>query len=161
MAIGPAVTSFFSNPICSLVSKTYSSIVDAVDGLFSQLEKYSFGSEGVVAKFSVPVIKESLAKGLNAGMSSNPIAKTRNAVVGAMRAVISSYEKEELTVADLIALELGRVLSGVNLLADGKQVSVTYYEVDACGLLVNASEEYDEDKNVTSLMWTIPLGTLS
>ena len=94
-------------------------------------------------------------------MSSNPIAKTRNAVVGAMRAVISSYEKEELTVADLIALELGRVLSGVNVLADGKQVSVTYYEVDACGLLVNASEEYDEDKNVTSLMWTIPLGTLS
>lgn len=163
MTIGPVTPFLFLILICLLVPNTYSSIVDAVDGLFSQVEKYSFGSEGVVAKFSVPVIKESLAKGLNAGMSSNPIAKTRNAVVGAMRAVISSYDgdKEKLTVADLIALELGKALGGVNVLADGKKVTTTYYEVDGCGSLINTTEEYDKDKNVTSLMWTIPLGTVS
>ena len=72
MTIGPVTPFLFLILICLLVPNTYSSIVDAVDGLFSQVEKYSFGSEGVVAKFSVPVIKESLAKGLNAGMSSNP-----------------------------------------------------------------------------------------
>lgn len=135
----------------------YRAIVKAVDGLFSEVEKYSFGKNGVISKFSAPVVKTSLADGLNAGKSSNPISKTRNAVIGAMRAVIDSHKDDsgDLTVADLIADGLNEVLSEINVLAD--VVEVSYYEVDADGT-VNKFDDYDREKNITSLMWTIPLG---
>jgi hypothetical protein len=142
---------------CS-ISCRYRAIVKAVDGLFSQVEKFSFGKNGVVSKFSAPVVATSLANGLNAGKSSNPISKTRNAVVGAMRGVIDSYNDEsgDLTVADLIAMGLNDVLNEINVLVD--DVTTTYFEVDAEGIVSNYSD-YDREKNITSLMWTIPLGT--
>ena len=108
------------------------------------------------------MVKTSLSDGLNAGKSSNPIAKTRNAVVGAMRGVINSYKStadgDNLTVADIIASELSNVLRGIDVLAEGKNVETTYYEVDTNGI-VKKYAEYDKEKNIKSLMWTIPLGT--
>ena len=95
------------------------------------------------------------------GTSSNPIAKTRNAVVGAMRAVIDSYDSAaegDLTVADIIADQLGEVLRGIDVLQNDKTVTVTYYEVNECGTITNEAEYYDKEKKITSLMWTIPLG---
>ena len=135
----------------------YRAIVKAVDGLFSEVEKYSFGKNGVISKFSAPVVKTSRADGLNAGKSSNPISKTRNAVIGAMRAVIDSYKDDngDLTVADLIALGLSEVLSEINVLAS--DVETSYYEVDEDGTVIK-NDDYDREKNITSLMWTIPLG---
>jgi hypothetical protein len=135
-------------------------IVGAVDGLFSEVEKYSFGPNGVISKFSAPVVKTSLSDGLNAGKSSNPIAKTRNAVVGAMRGVIGSYKSTDdsnsLTVADIIAFGLSDVLRKIDVLAGGRNVETTYYEV--VNGTIKKYDEYDRKKNITSLMWTIPLG---
>jgi len=125
------------------------------------VEEWSYGSKGVLAKFSAPIIGESLPKALDAGKSSNPIAKTRNAVVGAMRTVIDSYDNAaegEFTVADLIAFGLRDVLSGIDVLQDDKSITTTYYEVDECGTIIHESEQYDKEKKIKSLMWTIPLG---
>ncbi len=135
--------------------------MSAVDGLLSEVEKYSFGRNGVISKFSAPVVKTSLSDGLNAGKSSNPIAKTRNAVVGAMRGVMESYKSTDgnsLTVADIIASGLSDVLRDIDVLAAGKKVETTYYEVDASNAMVEKYTEYDKKKNIKSLMWTIPLG---
>jgi hypothetical protein len=136
--------------------------VSAVDGILSEVEKYSFGRNGVISKFSAPVVKTSLSDGLNAGKSSNPIAKTRNAVIGAMRGVMESYkstdESNSLTVADIIASGLSDVLRDIEVLAAGKKVETTYYEVDASNAMVKKYTEYDKKKNIKSLMWTIPLG---
>jgi hypothetical protein len=124
------------------------------------MEKYSFGDKGIISKFNVPVIKQSLSKGLNAGTSSNPIAKTRNAIVGAMREVIDGYDEDDsdLTVADLLSIGFNKVLRGIDVLAAEKSVTTTYYEVDDCGAFVGESTEYDKEKRITSLMWTVPLG---
>ncbi len=126
------------------------------------MEEWSYGRKGVLSKFSAPIIGDALPKALNAGKSSNPIAKTRNAVVGAMRGVIDGYnDADESTVADIIASTLDKVLSGIDVLQADKSVTVTYYEVNECGNIVVESEVYDKEdkgKNITSLMWTIPLG---
>ncbi len=113
-----------------------------------------------MSKFNVPIIKESLSKSLNAGTSSNPIAKTRNAIVGALRGVIGSYDEDDRnsTVADLISLGLEQALRGIDVLAAGQKVTTTYYEVDECGAFVGQSGAYEKDKRITSLMWTVPLG---
>lgn len=75
-----------------------------------------------------------------------------------MRGVIDSYNDDsgDLTVADLIAMGLNDILNEINVLVD--DVTTTYYEVDAEGIVSNYSD-YDREKNITSLMWTIPLGT--
>lgn len=79
-----------------------------------------------------------------------------------MRGVINSYESnnesDSLTVADIIASELSNVLRGIDVLAEEKIVEITYYDVDANGI-VKKYAEYDKEKNIKSLMWTIPLGT--
>ncbi len=146
--------------ICCLNGWYNSSIIDSVDDIFINLEKYSLGDQGVVSKFSVPIIKQSLSKPLGAGTRSNPIAKTRNAVVGALRGVIGSYDEDDsdLTIADLISLGLDQALRGINVLSAGQKVTTTYYEVDECGAFVGQSGEYDKEKRITSLMWTVPLG---
>ena len=125
------------------------------------MEEYSYGSKGVISKFSVPIIGDSLSKALGAGKSSNPIAKTRNAIVGAMQAVIDSHDDNtegDLTVADLIAFGIGDVLSGIGVLQADTSVTTTYYEVDECGTIINETQQYDKEKKIKSLMWTIPLG---
>lgn len=101
--------------ICCFHGWYNSSIINSIDGLLSQLEKYSFGDNGVVSKYSVPIIKESLSKALDAGTSSNPIAKTRNAIVGALREVIDGYDENDsdLTVADLLSIGFNKVLRGI------------------------------------------------
>ena len=79
-----------------------------------------------------------------------------------MRAVIDGYngDKGDLTVADLIAYGLSEALDGIGVLADRKRVETTYYEINSSNGTANNYTKYDSGKNITSLMWTIPLGTL-
>ena len=148
------------------------SIIKAIDGVFETAEKYSLGRQGIVTKFSGPIIGPAIPKALKAGTNDHFLAQARRKVVGGMETAISQYVDDggDSTVADLLAGILDEALGdgGIGILQKGKHITTTYYE-HANGPCINDFElkifncttgknTYDDSKDVKSLMWTIPFG---
>ena len=79
-----------------------------------------------------------------------------------MKSRLSSYEDNgdsTDTVADIIAAEMNILLGsdeGLGILAGN--ADVTYYETNEDGGLTSHNV-YNDELSITSLMWTVPLGT--
>lgn len=113
---------------------------------------------------------EAVSDGVGGGRNSNPIAKAKRSVVGAIETVLNNYDDDTDQSGDnTVAKLLADILS--DLLGDGStelnipglgilkgDINVTYYEhVDGATV---GSDMYDrQNQDVKSLMWTIPFGT--
>ena len=129
--------------------------------IFKAAHDLSFGRNGVVTKFDVPMIGRKISQSLKAGTNDDFLAKARRTVVGAMKSRLSSYEDNgdsTSTVADILAAELNVLLgsNGLNILKGN--ADVTYYEYNEDEGLIG-HDVYDDTLSITSLMWTVPLGT--
>ena len=158
-------------------------IVDAVDGLFKTASDLTLGKDGIVTKFQLPFVGTAVSRSLKAGTSDHFLEKARrsgmcfhgvkltptpqpsldsnnwylHSVVGTLEDILFNYGDDggNTTAADLIANVLTDKL-GNELGILSSPVSVTYYEHTGGSLVRHDS--YNEDIEVKSLMWEIPLG---
>jgi hypothetical protein len=95
---------------------------------------------------------------MGAGTPNNVIARAREYIVPTLQERLDGYEEPAETVAEVLGIEIEKILEEVNLLYPGSNVETTCFTYDAT-LKQHSTLNCDSSEgDPTSLQWTIPLG---
>jgi len=139
-------------------------VVNALDNIFQNVEEASLGRNGIITNNPIPYIRNSLAKSLGAGTDQNILARGRRKVIPALQAGLDSLGKPD-SVAESLAVLLGKAVRSIGILRPGETVVVScyFYDVKKAKNVTQSAQQItsckpDATPRPTSIMWSIPFG---
>lgn len=136
-------------------------LVDTLEDLLLKTEDATLGANGIVSSFPVPFLRNGLASALGVNTANNVLGRARRQVVSGVRnglndLAASNEEQRPDTVGEALALLLEEALLAIDFIREENSVLFECFQTTG-GNAIPSSVDC-ESGDITSIMWTVPLG---